>query len=56
MFLGCKKLETVRIPDYVDTIDQGAFLGCDSLKLAYVPKHTHIEERAFEEHTRIVRI
>jgi len=56
MFLGCKKLETVRIPDYVDTIDQGSFLGCDALKLAYVPKHTHIEERAFEEHTRIVRI
>lgn len=56
MFYGCKKVESVRIPDSVSEIDEIAFGECDALKVAYVPKHTKIEDNAFPKHTEIIRI
>lgn len=56
IFFGCKSIESVRIPDFVSFIGVRAFGECDGLKLAYVPKQAQIEDKAFPEHTKIIRI
>ena len=56
IFFGCKSIEAIRIPDSVSIIGFQAFGECDNLKLAYVPRQTQIEDKAFPEHTEIIRI
>ncbi len=37
MYDGCSKLKKVRVRDGVKKMKQGAFFGCDNVKVAYIP-------------------
>ncbi len=47
-FCGCSKMQSIIIPDGVQSIENGAFCGCDGLTDVFISKSvTHIGERAF---------
>ena len=54
-FYECKGLATITIPNSVTSIGKGTFRGCKGLTSITVPSHTEIENKAFPEHTQIIR-
>ena len=53
-FADCKNLNTVHFGEGLKTIKEGAFSGC-SLKEVHLPFDCVVDDKAFDEHVKIVR-